>query len=68
MFKTEIAGFEIKMEQAGPPNKRAAKHSFRVTYGKQVSPMLTYGQAAISLAHSIMHALSCEGKIEDDLR
>ena len=57
IFKTEVAGYEIKLHQVTP-------RSFCVIYGEQVSTGLTYSQAAQELGECIMHALACEGKFE----
>jgi hypothetical protein len=57
-FKTNLAGFEIRLDQSGPDN-------FRVTYGKQVDSGLSYTRAASTLGESIMHALTCEGELDN---
>jgi hypothetical protein len=38
---------------------------FTVTYGKQVTRGLTYKQAADELGSSIMHALACNGMVDN---
>jgi len=38
---------------------------FTVTYGKQVKSGLRYGQAATELGACIMHALACDGKLDN---
>ncbi len=50
--------FPIKLEQRG-------KDDFRVTYGKQVRDRLCYADAASELGASIMHALACEGNLDN---
>lgn len=57
-FELPDAAFPIKLEQTG-------KNSFTVTYGLQVKSRLAYGAAAAELGECIMHALACEGKIEN---
>lgn len=53
------AGFPITLEQYGVDN-------FGVRYGAQFDgPALTYGQAAAKLGQALMHALACEGKIDN---
>ncbi len=51
-------GYGIKLEQR-------ANGKFRVTYGKQVDDGLDYANAALHLGASIMHALACEGKLDN---
>lgn len=41
------------------------KDNFTVRYFKQVTDMLTYSQAATELGSCIMHALACEGKLDN---
>lgn len=38
---------------------------FTVTYGKQVKSGLTYNDAACELGDCIMHALACNGKLDN---
>lgn len=59
-YSTTIAGFEIKLEQT-------ARGAFRVTYGMQVRTGLTYTQASKELGKSIMHALACDGKLDNEV-
>ena len=54
----DVNGFPIKLQQSG-------KDSFHVTYGKQVMKFLTYPAAAAELGSCIMHALACEGKLDN---
>ena len=56
----EIAdlGFPIKLEQIGRDN-------FTVTYGAQVDSRLRYGEAAAKYGQAIMHALACEGRLDN---
>lgn len=50
--------FPIELAQTG-------KDRFTVTYGKQVTARLCYASAARELGNVIMHALACQGKIQD---
>jgi len=50
--------YPIRLEQTG-------KDNFIVTYGLQVKDHLTYGQAAKELGCCIMHALACDGKLDN---
>ena len=40
---------------------------FTVIYGKQVKEKLTYSPAALELGACIMHAMSCDGKLDSRL-
>lgn len=62
VFETEIAGFTIKLE------RQKRKHRYTVVYGKQERSSLTYANAAHELGLAIMHALTCEGKFDEDRR
>ena len=42
-----------------------AKDRFTVTYRKQVTDGLTYNQAAAELGSCIMHALACDGQLDN---
>lgn len=57
-YQHVIAGYTIKLEQLGLDN-------FRVTYGQQERALLGYDHAAKELGEAIMHALACEGKLEN---
>jgi hypothetical protein len=57
-YTTELAGFTIELRQRG-------KDNFTVQYGKQVKSDLNYGQAARELGAAMMHALACEGKLDN---
>lgn len=61
VFKTVIAGYEIRM------SKDKRKDIFTVQYGKDVRSKLNYTQAAQELGECIMHALACEGVMESSL-
>jgi hypothetical protein len=50
--------FPIRLEQEG-------RDDFRVVYGKQVDQHLSYGRAASQLGLDIMHALACDGKLDN---
>lgn len=39
--------------------------NFTVKYGKSVKAGLSYNKAALNLGASIMHALACEGKLDN---
>lgn len=55
----QLAGFDIKLEQHGIDN-------FAVRYGQQLDgPGLNYADAAAKLGQAFMHALACEGKIDN---
>ena len=58
VFKTEIAGYEITLQQN-------SKGEFIVGYGYQQYKTNSYEQAARELGACIMHALACDGKFED---
>lgn len=47
----------LQLEQTG-------KHTYRVTYGKQVEDRLAYAQAAAKFGEAIMHWCACEGTLE----
>lgn len=52
--------FPIKLEQ------HETMKLFCVTYGQQVSDGLTYEQAAAELGESILHALACAGRLDNE--
>lgn len=54
---TDIA-FGVKLEQTGVDR-------FTVTYGKQIKSRLNYGQAAREYGAAIMHALACDGELDN---
>ena len=57
-----IAGaHDIALDQQG-------KDRFRVTYGVQVKEGLTYAEAAKELGVCIMHALACDGRLDNRSR
>lgn len=60
-WETQLAGFTIRLEQKR--NRRSV--AFRVTYGKQVKDYLDYADAAKELGACMMHALACEGKVDN---
>lgn len=55
-----IAGFPIQLWQEG-------KDNFKVIYGKQVKANLTYARAAAEYGECIMHALACDGVLDNRL-
>jgi hypothetical protein len=42
------------------------KGFFRVNYGLQESCGLSYAQAAVELGQCILHALACDGKLDNN--
>lgn len=42
-----------------------AKGRFTVTYGKQVVPCQSYSEAAAEYGSCLMHALACEGRLNN---
>ena len=56
-----VAGMPIMLHQE-------AKDRFTVTYWKQVTDGLTYSQAATELGSCIMHALACDGQLDNRAR
>lgn len=59
VFETTIAGYDITLIQRG-------EDVFSVIYGKQRENGLSYAEAAKELGQCIMHALACEGKLENE--
>lgn len=57
-WKYDNLGFPIELWQTG-------LDEFKVVYGKQSNGELSYGQAATELGGSIMHALACDGKLDN---
>lgn len=60
VWKITIA-WDISLHQRGRDN-------FTVTYGAHVNEALTYGEAATELGSCIMHALSCEGQVDNRMK
>lgn len=58
-YAIKIAGYSITLEQQ-------AKSNFIVTYGKQVDRNLSYNNAALMFGAAIMHALACEGRLDNE--
>tara|TARA_R110000868_G_scaffold133322_1_gene344894 strand:+ start:325 stop:522 length:198 start_codon:yes stop_codon:yes gene_type:complete len=58
-FETEIAGHKITLKQT----KRGW---FSVQYGLQFDIELGYSEACKKLGQAILHALACEGKLNND--
>ena len=56
--RIEIAGYDIVLLQKEPDN-------FTVQYSEEIESNLDYSQAAKSMGFCIMHALSCEGKLDN---
>lgn len=57
-WKYDELAFPIELWQT-------SKYSFTVVYGKQVMKRLPYHNAAEELGQCLMHALTCEGKIDN---
>jgi hypothetical protein len=57
-FELTETAFPIRLLQTGVD-------SFTVEYGKQIKKRLSYGDACSELGQAIMHALSCEGKVDN---
>jgi len=57
-YNTTIAGFDIELRQL-------RRNSFTVVYGIQIREHLDYTAAATELGAAIMHALSCEAKLDN---
>lgn len=62
LFETKIAGFDIKLTRS---EARPRGSNYAVSYGKQFNCHLTYEEAAKELGECILHALACEGKLDD---
>lgn len=60
VWKTTI-DWDIALHQRGRDN-------FTVIYGSQVRDRLDYGEAAAELGECIMHALACEGQLDNRLK
>lgn len=58
IHSVEIAGFKIQLFQITP-------RKFAVRYGLQLKTDLIYPQAAAEYGQCIMHALACEGLLEN---
>lgn len=57
-YTFENGAFPIHLDQQG-------KDRFTVVYGLQVKKDLDYGEAAMELGSCIMHALACEGELDN---
>ena len=57
-WKYDDLAFPIELWQTGP-------NEFKVVYGSQSGNGLTYEKAASELGCAIMHALACEGKLDN---
>lgn len=63
VLRTEtIGGYTITLMQ----HPRRKQHSFSVQYGKQLDHALTYSQAAMAYGAAVMHALACEGELDNE--
>jgi hypothetical protein len=54
----EDLAFPITLEQSGPDN-------FAVIYGKQRRERLTYSQACTEYGMALLHALACDGILDN---
>jgi hypothetical protein len=54
----ETTGFPVRLYQTG-------RNSFTVEYGKQEHKGLSYGRAAHELGECLMHAMACEGRLDN---
>lgn len=57
-FEVTIGGFDIKLYQTGK--------TFDVVYGRQISTSLSYERATDELGQCILHALACEGRLDNE--
>lgn len=55
---SEVSGVPIRLYQTGP--------DFAVQYGQQLDHSLSYEEAAAKLGQAMMHALACEGRLNND--
>lgn len=58
-FSLNELAFPVELQQQGRDN-------FTVVYGKQVKEKLTYGAACTELGAAIMHALACDGRLDNE--
>ena len=58
IYQCNISGYSIILQQRGPDE-------FFVQYGKEVNYCPSYDTAAEQLGLCIMHALACDGFIND---
>lgn len=58
VYGMRLSGFDIQLLQLG-------RNRFEVHYGLQVDRDLDYAQAAAKLGEAIMHALACEGRLDN---
>lgn len=61
VFRTKISGMEIHLIQRGID-------WFEVVYHLSIKPDLTYDMAASELGAAIMHALACDGLLDNRKR
>lgn len=55
---SEVSGVPIRLYQLGP--------DFAVQYGRQLDYDLDYAEAVTKLGQAMMHALACEGRLDND--
>ena len=58
IFETEVGGLKIRMF-------RASKENYAVAYGAQLKTQLDYVEAAHEFGECLMHALQCDGKLDN---
>lgn len=66
----EIAGYAILLEQSetitkGTKYPKDGTKLFKVTYGAEVHSRLTYNEACMELGACLMHAIACEGNLDN---
>lgn len=59
IFSIKIAGYEINL-------LKNTKYDYIVQYGRQQYAPKYYAEAAEELGRCIMHALACEGKLNEE--
>ena len=60
VWQTEIAGFAIRLAK-----HKLRKDTYSVQYGTHITKDVRGSHAAHELGNCIMHALQCEGKLDD---
>jgi len=57
-FEEHTGAFPVLLHQTGLDR-------FKVTYGKQIKSGLNYSDAAHELGACLMHAMACDGKLDN---
>jgi hypothetical protein len=60
LYTTTLAGYEITLKQ------NESSKAFKVAYGKEIHTTKSYKFAAAFLGEAIMHALACEGLLDNE--